>query len=311
MSTYRNYLAAASSSLRNLGLLASQLPDGQANPSAYGRTTTGAPTALFADNMALLLWQGAGNVVRMSALLLAAGLSTLALATSAHGQAMVKLDAPAMDDNSRIVEMTNKGLDDSIIVAKIKSGDWSFKLDDDAVIALRNRGVSAPVVAAMVDASVLTTAKVTVDFQPVKLDTMGQAKTAGRLLNNLSGDLTPLTVNAFLEGPSAKAQASPMPEILVTLPKGESIESYILVQLNAKNDRRELPVGSGGGLTGTRTGVGPHSIRPIHVIERGDNTFQVQPLKPLKPGEYMVYVIGSADERKDIYAKGYPFSVGR
>jgi hypothetical protein len=179
------------------------------------------------------------------------------------------------------------------------------------MIALRNRGVSAPVVAAMVDSSVLSVAKVFIDFQPVKLDTMGQAKTAGRLLNNLTGDLTSLTINAFLEGPAARTEASPMPEILVTLPRGESIASYILVQLNTKSDRRELPIGSGGGLTSSRTGIGAHSIRASHVIERGDNTYQLQPEKPLKAGQYMVYVIGSSDERKDIYGKGYPFAVAR
>ncbi len=251
------------------------------------------------------------NVTRMSALLLAAGVAMCGFAVPVHAQAMMKVDAPAMDDNARVVEMMNKGLDDSIIEAKIKSSNWTFKLGDDDMIALRNRGVSAPVVAAMVDSSVLGSAKVFVDFQPVKLDTMGQAKTAGRLLNNLTGDLTPLTVNAFLEGPAAKTQASPMPEILVTLPQGESIESYILVELNEKNDRRELPIGSGGGLTGTRTGVGAHSIRASHVTERGDNTYQLQPEKPLKAGQYMVYVIGSSDERKDIYGKGYPFAVAR
>lgn len=311
MSTNQKYLSVESSSIRNLGLQGCELSYSVTSPSAYGRGTTPMPPSLFADNIARMLWLTAKSATRVSALLLVAGLATVGLSVPVHAQAMMKLDAPALDDNARVVEMMNKGLDDSIIEAKIKSSNWTFKLGDDDMIALRNRGVSAPVVAAMVNASVLSSAKVFVDFQPVKIDTMGQAKTAGRLLNNLSGDLTPLTVNAFLEGPAAKTEASPMPEILVTLPQGESIESYILVQLNIKNDRRELPIGSGGGLTGTRTGVGPHSIRASHVIERGDNTYQIQPEKPLKAGQYMVYVIGSADERKDVYGKGYPFTVGR
>jgi hypothetical protein len=32
---------------------------------------------------------------------------------------------------------------------------------------------------------------------------------------------------------------------------------------------------------------------------------------PLKSGQYMVYVVGSSDERKDIYGKGYDFAVLR
>jgi hypothetical protein len=35
------------------------------------------------------------------------------------------------------------------------------------------------------------------------------------------------------------------------------------------------------------------------------------PSAPLKSGQYMVYVVGSSDERKDIYGKGYDFAVLR
>jgi hypothetical protein len=241
-------------------------------------------------------------------------LAMLSLTLPALGQSMLKVRAAAVpqpNDNNIVVAMMNKGLDDSIIVAKIKSSSWTFKLTDDDMLALRKTGVSAPVVAAMVDSSVLSRARVTIDDQPVAMDTMGQAKTAGRLLNNLTGDLTPLRENAFLEGPDATTSASPMPEVIISLPRGESIESYILVQLNEKNDRRELEVGTGGGVGSSRTGIGPHSIRPIKVIDRGESTYQMVSVKPLKPGEYMVYVIGSSDERKDIYGKGYPFSVLR
>jgi len=311
MSAHQNYLSIESSSIRNLGLQGCELSSSAYSPAAYGRGTTKMPPSLSDNNGAFKLWLAAKSVKRLSGLLLVAAVTALGLTLPAHSQAMVRVNSPAFDDNSRIVEMMNKGFDDTIIVAKIKSANWAFNLNDDEILALRNRGVSAPVVAAMVNSSVLSTARVSIDMHPVKLDSMGQAKTGGRLLNNLTGDLTPLTVNAFLEGPAAKTDASPMPDILVSLPEGESIASYILVQMNTKNDRRELQVASGSGISNSRTGIGGRSIRPSHVIERGDNTYQIQSEKPLKAGQYMVYVIGSSDERKDIYGKGYPFSVGR
>jgi hypothetical protein len=221
--------------------------------------------------------------------------------------------APAPSDNNRVVAMMNKGLDDSIIVAKIKASSWTFTLSDDDMLALRKKGVSSRVVAAMVDDSVSMVAKVTVDDQPVKLVTMGQAKTAGRLLNNLTGDLTPLKENAFLEGISATTEASPMPEILLTLPKGDSIGNYILVKMNVKDDqRRELGVGTGGGIGNGRTGLSSNSpVRPVRVILRSEDVYQLLPLSQLKAGQYMIYVVGSSDERKDIYGKGYDFAVLR
>lgn len=216
------------------------------------------------------------------------------------------------NDNARIVAMSSMGLDDAIIVARIQSSTWTFKLSDADIMALRKDGVSSRVVAAMVDSSAVGTAKVTVDDQPVQLVTMGQAKTAGRIVNSLSGDLTPLKENAFLEGPAAATSASPMPEIVIRLPKGDSIENYILVKMNEKEDRRELEVGSGTNASGSRTGLSSSAaVRPIRVIARGEQTFQLLPRVPLKDGQYMIYVVGSADERKDIYGKGYDFSVLR
>jgi hypothetical protein len=209
--------------------------------------------------------------------------------------------------------MVNLGLDDAIIVAKIKASSWTFQLSDDEMLRMRKNGVSARVVAAMVDSSATTVARVSVDDQSVQMVTMGQAKTAGKLLNNLTGDLTTLKENAFLEGGTATTQASPMPEILVTVPKGGSIGNYILVKMNRKDDdRRELGVGTGGGVGNGRTGLSSGSaIRPIRVITRGDNVYQILPLNQLKPGQYLVYVVGSSDEQKNIYGRGYDFAVER
>jgi hypothetical protein len=142
---------------------------------------------------------------------------------------------------------------------------------------------------------------------------MGQAKSAGRFLNNITGDLTSVKENAYLEGGTATTQASPMPEILITLPKGDSVGNYILVKMNVKgDDRRELGVGTGGGIGSGRTGLSSNSpVRPIRVILRSENVYQLLPLSQLKSGQYMIYVVGSSDEQKDIYGKGYDFAVLR
>ena len=205
--------------------------------------------------------------------------------------------------------MLNKGFDDDIIIARIKSSDWTFQLSDDEMLALRKAGVSSRVVAVMIDNSQLAGARVEIDDRPVQLNTLGQAKIAGKFLNNLTGDFTSLKEKTYLEGPTASNSASPMPEITVTVPKGDSIGNYVLVQLDPKSDRRELEMGTGGGVEQGKSGIRPASVRPTRVIDRGNNIFQLLPLKPLKPGQYMLYVLGSADQRRDVYGTGYDFSV--
>jgi hypothetical protein len=47
------------------------------------------------------------------------------------------------------------------------------------------------------------------------------------------------------------------------------------------------------------------------VILRSENVYQLLPLNALKAGQYMVYVVGSSDEQKNIYGKGSDFAVNR
>jgi hypothetical protein len=53
--------------------------------------------------------------------------------------------------NTRVVEMAKLGLDDDIIVARIKHGNCHFQLGDGDLLDLKKAGVSSKVVAAMLD----------------------------------------------------------------------------------------------------------------------------------------------------------------
>ncbi len=58
---------------------------------------------------------------------------------------------PAKITNVRVVEMTKLGLDDEIIIARIKRGPCDFKLADADLVNLKSFGVSPRVVAAMME----------------------------------------------------------------------------------------------------------------------------------------------------------------
>jgi hypothetical protein len=53
--------------------------------------------------------------------------------------------------NARVVEMTKLGLDDDIIIARVKHGVCEFNLADSDLLDLKKSGVSSKVVAAMMD----------------------------------------------------------------------------------------------------------------------------------------------------------------
>ena len=217
---------------------------------------------------------------------------------------------PAPNDNAKVIALSAKGLDDDIVIARIKSSSWKFGTTDDDLVALKKAGVSSKVVAAMLDASVITAAQVSIDGNPLVMQTLGQGKTGGRLGAALTYGIKSVKEKAFVNGPRAKTfSKSKTPTINIELPKGESIENYILVVMDKKSDRRELEVASVGGLVGSKSGIRAESIQPITVSATSENNFKMVPKQELKPGEYIVYVVGSADKIKDIFGRGYDFSV--
>ena len=58
---------------------------------------------------------------------------------------------PAKMTNVRVVEVTKLGLNDEIIIARIKRGPCDFKLADSDLVNLKSFGVSPKVVAAMME----------------------------------------------------------------------------------------------------------------------------------------------------------------
>jgi hypothetical protein len=210
--------------------------------------------------------------------------------------------------NARIIEMSKLGLDDDIIIAKIKNGSCEFQLEDADLVGLKKAGVSPKVIAAMLDSSVLTSPRVTVDKNEVPIHTMGQSKVGGRLGHDVTLGFKSVKEKAYLDGPHSTIVAGSSPVIEIDLPKGDTIDNYILVQMDEKSDRRELEVEARGGLVGAKNGIRAEAIRKTHVTPLGGNKFQLG-TDLLKKGEYIIYVVGSPDSIKGIYGKGYDFTV--
>ncbi len=53
--------------------------------------------------------------------------------------------------NARVIELSKLGLDDDIVIAKIRNGSCQFQLGDSDLVELKKAGVSPKVVAAMLD----------------------------------------------------------------------------------------------------------------------------------------------------------------
>jgi hypothetical protein len=113
-------------------------------------------------------------------------------------------------------------------------------------------------------------------------------------------------VVAYLVGGKAKTPVTDfMPVFYLRLPEGvKGIEEVLLVALEAKNDRRELDVGP----PGPKPELKPETMRQFDSLEVAAGLFKVTPAT-LGTGEYLFYLIGTADPSKGNYGKGYDFGV--
>lgn len=212
-------------------------------------------------------------------------------------------------DNARVIEMCKMGLDDDIVIAKIKTGHTKFALGDADLVALKQAGVSGKVVAAMLESSVLKEPHVVIDGNPAPLHTLGQAKVGGRLGSSLSFGIKSVKSKAYLQGQHAAIIVSKSPNIEMELPPGDSVDNYILVVMDGKGDRRELEVGAAGGAVGAKQGIRAESVIKTSSDALGGRKFKIGASQPLKSGEYILYIVGSADFQKGVFGKGYDFTV--
>jgi hypothetical protein len=232
--------------------------------------------------------------------------SILLLGTQAiYSQSSLESDV----DNARIIEMTHKGLGDDVIIARIKASATKFSLSDDDLASLKKAGVSDSVVAAMIQSTQLTTAKVTIDGNPVEVRTIGEQKVGGRLGHVVSLGIKSVKNKAYLQGQHASLIASRNPVIQIELPANDNIDNYIVVEMDDKGDRREIEMGSIGGTVGEKVGIRADRIVRVSATPAGGRRFKVSPVKELKKGEYILYSVGSADFPHGVYGQGFDFTV--
>ncbi|MEJ7609196.1 MAG: hypothetical protein WKF37_23715, partial [Bryobacteraceae bacterium] len=88
------------------------------------------------------------------------------------------------------------------------------------------------------------------------------------------------------------------------LPEGKAIEEVVLLKLQAKADRREVTMGPAG----PKQEIRAEDTRPFDAVEVGLRLTKITSTN-LDPGEYLFFLLGSAEPPKGSQGKGYDFKV--
>jgi hypothetical protein len=66
---------------------------------------------------------------------------------------------------------------------------------------------------------------------------------------------------------------------------------------------------SGGGAVGHKSGIRSDRIMKTSYEQIGGRLYKMTFNNALKSGEYMLYIVGSADYEKGIFGRGYDFTM--
>jgi len=232
-----------------------------------------------------------------------------------------------------VVKLSQTGIPEELIITKIKKNGKAFDLNRDELVELKKLGVSENVIKFLLDPSQPYVPPNPPVNQPAPVTPSGPkpseakkypgdaraAQVPGdtglylflsnapirvdiKLLLGAEGGKSLMKKNkniAYLVGPASKTKIKdPIPAFYMRPPESIEIEQVVLVALAQKNDRREIDLGD----------LKPEVTRSFDSVEVASKLFKITTTK-LAPGEYMFFIVGSAEPSKGIHGKGYDFEI--
>jgi len=214
--------------------------------------------------------------------------------------------------------MTNLGLSDDVIIAKIRSATGAdaskFDTSVDGLKALKAANVSDAVIKVMINPApppaplVTAAAPMTLDpnFPPPEVGVywkdgptfvfiegaaIARTKAGGRAASFATEGIRGQHWDAILEGPTSKNHVKDRrPIFYLYVPDGASAADYALIKLQKKGDRREFQVGSFGGIGGGKSGVKRDKEVSCSSEHVGIRMYKITLNEDLKPGEYAFFM---------------------
>lgn len=269
----------------------------------------------------------------------------VAIALASASQLAVAAEPLARD---AVLQLTELGLGDDAVIAKIQADKVSFDLSTDDMVQMKARGVSSAVIAALISNRYVAKIEPSLDspdpmiphpaglyafhagdgpprMQRMEATVSNQAKTGGIFGYALTGGLASMSVKAAIQNETSRVPVSSKPRFYFFSAEsnGDSGSAWAsgtnttvnspaeltLVRLTKKDGRREARVGSMN-IGGAKTGVmDKDRIAFTHAAVR-PGVFVVESSVNLQPGEYgFIYSLAGGGANGAMTARIFDFTV--
>ena len=222
--------------------------------------------------------------------------------------------------------MSRAGFAEELIVTKIKKNGKAFDLSTDEMFELKKQGLSDALIRVLLDPTqpytppapagppappgkkypedalaALVPPDAGLYFFTGKVPAKVDLKV---LLGMRKGKMLKGKPTAYVAGTNAKLRIKAGKAVFyLRFPDGKEVSDLILISLIEKDDRREL-----NGLPGPKGGLNADDVLQFDQLEVGTKLFKLT-APALDEGEYIFFLVGSAEPDKGTYGKGYDFGV--
>ena len=211
--------------------------------------------------------------------------------------------------NDDVVKMLGAGLTEGTVVHVIQKVSSNFDISPDALIKLKQQGVTAKIIEAMVAArttpnsSKLTETVVTsrgvfaqngTEWKRIEEVSSIEVRNVGNISSAVTMGIKEVRIICVFRGEKAELQLENRRPVFQLAGLGASARDVYIVAMRLNPDRRDLEMGRSGLIKKLSYGFRKRDVRDVHVKRLGDDLLEVTPKQDLEAGEYILVLGGVA-----------------
>ena len=211
--------------------------------------------------------------------------------------------------NDDVTRMSGAGLTETTIVQVIQKGPCNFDISPDALIKLKQQGVTAKVIEAMVATRTTPNsptpaetgfssrgvfAQIGAEWKRIEEVSSIEVRNVGNISSAVTMGIKEVRVVCVFRGEKAELQLDNPKPVFRIAGFGASTRDVYIVAMRLNPDRRDLEMGRSGLIKKLSYGFRKRDVRDVTVKRLGDDLLEVTPKENLEPGEYIMVLGGVA-----------------
>ena len=211
--------------------------------------------------------------------------------------------------NDDVTRMFGAGLTETTIVQVIQKGPSNFDISPDALIKLKQQGVTAKILEAMVatrttpNSSTPTETEFNsrgvfaqngAEWKRIEEVSSIEVRNVGNISSAVTMGIKEVRVICVFRGEKAEIQFDNPRPVFRIAGIGASARDVYIVAMRLNPDRRDLEMARSGLIKKLSYGFRKRDVRDVMVKRLGDDLLEVTPKENLEPGEYIMVLGGVA-----------------